>query len=655
MGNDLAVVDWGSGFVVETISCGYAHSCAVSTEGEVRCVGYNHKGQLGVGHTDTLGDDEDGDSLQTADLGSNFVAVQVECGVHFTCVRSIDGEAKCFGYGGHGQLGYGDTQSRGDAAGEMGDNLENIDFGDSFDLKAIRCGGYHVCALSTAGYIKCFGYNAFGQLGYGDTMKRGDSPNEMGNSLNVVDLGTGFVVRDVAAYNYHTCALSTNGELKCFGNNQYGSLGLGHTSNVGDTAGDMGDNLFSVDIGSGFTASGVSIGKSEGWHQCVFEDDASANMLLKCFGRNSKGQLGYADTVDRGSSSGQMGDDLDFVDLGFTARPSSHWIAAGNPANDNWRDGIPNVECAEDSRVKASDATVYGDDIGVSCCSVDGSNGVREFDGQCYQAVTYGDAERICEDNGLRLCSLSEMLGKATEGAGCSHDARYNWVADECGSESGHSVHQGRTSWSWGSGKEDNYCQSDDNNQAAYWSSKHASNIGVGCCYEDASSGTVKGARPDCNAHPSTFAEAESVCADHDMRLCTLAEMATGITEGTGCWYDAAYQWVSDSCDLPSPSANAAATHSMHSEDAGESFDDFAAIVLGATAGMAMVGVVVAVIVVMRRRKGTKKEEEVAMSEVVTAPKVQPAESMDGVEAMSESVTAPKEQPAEAIDGVETV
>lgn len=43
------------------------------------------------------------------------------------------------------------------------------------------------------------------------------------------------------------------------------------------------------------------------------------------------------------------------------------------------------------------------------------------------------------------------------------------------------------------------------------------------------------------------------------------------------------------------------------------------------------------------------------MSEVVTAPKVQPTESMDGVEAMSESVTAPKVQPAEVIDGVETV
>merc|ERR1712173_295097 len=101
--------------------------------------------------------------------------------------------------------------------------------------------------------------------------------------------------------------------------------------------------------------------------------------------------------------------------------------------------------------------------------------------------------------------------------------------------------------------------------------------------------------------------------------------------------------------------ATAAATHSVHSEDANESVDDFVAIALGAAVGMAMVGVVVAVIGGMRRRKGMEKEEEVAMSEVVTAPKVQPTESMDGVEAMSESVTVPKEQPAESIDGVATV
>jgi len=321
------------------------------------------------------------------------------------------------------------------------------------------------------------------------------------------------------------------------------------------------------------------------------------------------------------------------------AEASSHWIAAGGMGNKVWN-GIPNAECADNSRLTATEPTYNGADIAVSCCSADGSSGVRKFgeNKQCYQAVTYDEAEAICQDNGLRLCSLSEMLsGKVTASAGCNHDMRYNWVSDECSSDSGHYVHQGRTSLSmWASkSQKDYYCQSDSSNQAAYWSWWGRANIGVGCCYEDEATGTVKGARPDCNAHPSTFAEAEAVCAAHCMRLCSLAEMKTGITAGKGCNYDNVYQWVSDSCD---PSTNAAASHSashsVHAQDAGESFDDFAAITLGAAVGVAMVAVVVAVIVVMRRRKGMDngKEQEVAMSEVVTAPKVEPAQSMDGVD-----------------------
>jgi len=250
--------------------------------------------------------------------------------------------------------------------------------------------------------------------------------------------------------------------------------------------------------------------------------------------------------------------------------------------------------------------------------------------------VTYDEAEAICEDNGLRLCSLTEMLGKVTKGEGCSHDGRYNWVSDECGSESGHVVRQGRPGWiGWRFGQEDSYCQNDENKVAKYWSIKSV-RMGVACCYEDAASGTVKGDRPDCDADPSTFAEAEAVCAENDMRLCTLAELESGITEDTGCSYNGYYEWSSDSCDLyeSSASGNAAASYTVHAQDAGESVDDFAAITLGAAVGVAMVAVVVAVIVVMRRRKGVDhgKEQEVGMSEVVTAPKVEAAESMDGVD-----------------------
>ena len=74
--------------------------------------------------------------------------------------------------------------------------------------------------------------------------------------------------------------------------------------------------------------------------------------------------------------------------------------------------------------------------------------------------------------------------------------------------------------------------------------------IAVGCCTQDGSSGV----RPDCSAHPKTHAEAVQICADHGYRLCTYDELTlgrggVGMTEGTGCSYNVAYQWSSTVCN----------------------------------------------------------------------------------------------------------
>ena len=61
----------------------------------------------------------------------------------------------------------------------------------------------------------------YGQLGYGDTDDRGDDSNEMGDNLPYVDVG-GTVVQ-LALGQAHTCALLDNGKVKCWGYNLYGS------------------------------------------------------------------------------------------------------------------------------------------------------------------------------------------------------------------------------------------------------------------------------------------------------------------------------------------------------------------------------------------------------------------------------------------------
>ena len=99
--------------------------------------------------------------------------------------------------------------------------------------------------------------NQRGGLGLGDTNIRGDGSNEMGDYLPAVDYGSGFNASGIHIagslnYLFH-CIFedSSTGLLaKCFGNNQYGYLGYGDTTNRGNTAGSMGDNLPFVSFGT---------------------------------------------------------------------------------------------------------------------------------------------------------------------------------------------------------------------------------------------------------------------------------------------------------------------------------------------------------------------------------------------------------------------
>eukprot|EP01083_Nonionella_stella_P223952 797579_1 len=120
------------------------------------------------------------DNLLGIDLGTSFIPKQIAGGYDHTCALSTGNEVKCWGYNLHGQLGYGDTNNRGDEANEMGDTLSEIDFGTNFITMQIVTGNAHTCALSTANKVKCFGDNMFGQLGYGDTNNRGNEANQMG-------------------------------------------------------------------------------------------------------------------------------------------------------------------------------------------------------------------------------------------------------------------------------------------------------------------------------------------------------------------------------------------------------------------------------------------------------------------------------------------
>merc|ERR1712232_686514 len=90
-----------------------------------------------------------------------------------------------------GKLGSEGTEHLGDDVGEMGDALPYVKLGAGRTVKQLVSGFNHNCVILDSDEVKCWGWNIKGQLGYGDKLDRGTAPGQMGDNLPSVDLGAG--------------------------------------------------------------------------------------------------------------------------------------------------------------------------------------------------------------------------------------------------------------------------------------------------------------------------------------------------------------------------------------------------------------------------------------------------------------------------------
>ena len=323
MGDNLPFIDLGTGTSALHIAAGGRHTCALLDTYQVKCWGNGLNGQLGYGAVETRGQfaDDMGDSLPVVDLGSGLSALQVVTGFEHTCVLLNNSKVKCWGKGTNGQLGYGDTLDRGDSPLRVGDNLPFVDLGTDEEVIQLSAGKTHNCALLKNTKVKCWGDSSFGQLGNGDRESRGDEFGEMGTNLSFVDFGDNASIASITTGPSLTCGIFTNGLVKCFGSGFRGALGTGEEQDVGAVPGQMGNLLPFVDFGENLTALDVTAGT---FFTCVLVDDER----VKCFGRGDLGSLGYGDVQSRGDDPGEMGDVLPFVDLGLNV--SVEQISSGN-------------------------------------------------------------------------------------------------------------------------------------------------------------------------------------------------------------------------------------------------------------------------------------------------------------------------------------
>ena len=182
-----------------------------------------------------------------------------------SCAVTSTGAAKCWGYNAYGQLGN-NTQTN--------SNIPVDVSGLSSEVTAITAGDYHTCALLSTGGVKCWGYGQDGELGDGTTTLRSSVP------VDVSGLSSG--VTAIAAGAYHTCALLSSGGVKCWGMNPYGQLGNNTQTN----------SNIPVDV-SGLSSEVAAI-TAGGEHSCALLSTGG----VTCWGDNHKGELGDGTTTD---------------------------------------------------------------------------------------------------------------------------------------------------------------------------------------------------------------------------------------------------------------------------------------------------------------------------------------------------------------------
>lgn len=273
-------VDFGGRRVV-AVAAGSQHTCALLEDAALECFGNNEDGQLGLGITSS--------SVKTptdpVDFGSGRHATAVAAGFHHTCAILDDGSVKCWGSNEFGQLGIGTTGKDDVLAPSL------VELGAGRTARELFAGSLSTCAILDDDALVCWGSNANGILGVGDSMHSTlPSPTavELGaRRAEVVSLGT-----------YHACALLDDGSIKCWGGNNHGQLGLGAATTYLTAP-----PATPVDLGTGRKATDMS---ALGYESCAVLD----NHTLKCWGFNMFGQLGLGDALDRGLAEGEMGDDL---------------------------------------------------------------------------------------------------------------------------------------------------------------------------------------------------------------------------------------------------------------------------------------------------------------------------------------------------------
>ena len=273
------------GKILPKLALGERHSCAVTDDGQALCWGKGVYGQLG--NSGQLSQDTpvyvvDGDSSTTPVEG----IIQITGGKSHTCALNSSGNVFCWGIRHEGQLGNGETHPGGglDYPVAVKTDITSDPSVDLSNIVQIASTSDHTCALSGDGEVFCWGKGNKGQLGNNANSGK-NLPVKVVARSGTTDPLTGII--QIATGSEHTCALKLDGEVYCWGSGQYGQRGDNTTTNVNypvkvvtDSVGTPLSNIAQVVAGSS--------------HTCALNNSGN----VYCWGAGTVGELGNAQGIN---------------------------------------------------------------------------------------------------------------------------------------------------------------------------------------------------------------------------------------------------------------------------------------------------------------------------------------------------------------------
>ncbi|MDX9719879.1 MAG: hypothetical protein RBU37_03965 [Myxococcota bacterium] len=192
--------------------------------------------------------------------------VKLSAGGAHICVLREGGAVLCWGANAKGQIGN-------DATGSQPLPLL-IDIDDGATILDVAAGKLHSCAVTDENEVFCWGDNSERQLGCSSSTGFFKVPCAVQNTGSG---GTDNAITKVTAGLHHSCGITTDQAVYCWGDNQYGQLGNGTST----------DSSLPVRVtfGSGIKLVAISAGD---WHTCAIDEDQQ----VWCWGRNDLGQIG---------------------------------------------------------------------------------------------------------------------------------------------------------------------------------------------------------------------------------------------------------------------------------------------------------------------------------------------------------------------------